>query len=127
MKYLILYLYSIDKTSCFLLLYDLTPLASLVKKVIRGNAYYYVRECKRVNGKPKIVSQQYLGRVDDIARKLRDASPKQPESAIVRDFGACAALFDVAALACASSSTSTATPPSAVPAPPSAPTCWPRS
>ena len=93
---MILYLYSLDKTSWFLLLYDLTPVASLVKKVIRGNAYYYVRECKRVNGKPKIVSQQYLGRVDDIARKLRDASPKQPESAVVRDFGACAALFDVA-------------------------------
>ena len=30
-------------------------MVALTKKMIRGNAYYYARECKRVNGKPKIV------------------------------------------------------------------------
>jgi len=34
--------------------YDL-PMPSLTKKIIRGRAYYYARECKRVDGKPKIV------------------------------------------------------------------------
>jgi hypothetical protein len=33
---------------------------STVKKAIRAKPYYYVRECKRVDGKPKIVWQKYL-------------------------------------------------------------------
>ena len=41
-------------------------MASLYKKVIRGKPYYYARECKRVDGKPKIVWQRYLGRPQDI-------------------------------------------------------------
>ena len=28
-------------------------MASLTAKIIRGKTYYYVRECKRVNGKPQ--------------------------------------------------------------------------
>jgi hypothetical protein len=35
-------------------------MASIVKKTIRGKPYYYARECKRVDGKPKIVWQKYL-------------------------------------------------------------------
>jgi len=30
-------------------------------KIIRGNPYYYLRECQRVAGKSKIVSTIYLG------------------------------------------------------------------
>ena len=45
-------------------------MASLVKKIIRGNAYYYTRESQRVNGKPKVVRQIYLGRADDIDRHI---------------------------------------------------------
>jgi hypothetical protein len=36
-------------------------LPSLTKKLIRGRPYYYLRECQRVDGKPKIIWQQYLG------------------------------------------------------------------
>jgi hypothetical protein len=36
-------------------MYDLY-MPSLTKKIIRGKAYYYLRECRRVNGRPKIVS-----------------------------------------------------------------------
>ena len=28
---------------------------SLTKKMIKGRAYYYLRQCQRVDGKPKIV------------------------------------------------------------------------
>jgi len=28
-------------------------MATITKKMIRGKPYYYARECKRVNGKPK--------------------------------------------------------------------------
>ena len=71
-------------------------MASLVKKIIRGNAYYYARESQRVNGKPKIVRQVYLGRADDIVAKLQQAASAPKPQATVRDFGAVAALFDLA-------------------------------
>ena len=45
-------------------------MASLLKKTIRGKTYYYARECRRVDGKPKIVWQKYLGRADDIIAAL---------------------------------------------------------
>src|SRR4026208_881560 len=75
-------------------------MASLATKKIRGHTYYYARECKRVNGKPKIVWQKYLGRADDIVAALsRDtqASPViPPESASVTDFAAVVSLYDLA-------------------------------
>jgi hypothetical protein len=42
---------------------------SLTKKIIKGKPYYYARECRRVDGKPKIVWQKYLGRAEDIIRQ----------------------------------------------------------
>ena len=72
-------------------------MASIVKKIIRGRPYYYARVCKRVDGKPKIVSQTYLGRADKIVEKLRAGpAPAQPLEAVVREFGASAALLSLA-------------------------------
>ncbi len=68
-------------------------MVSLVKKKIKGNLYYYARESKRVNGKPKIVWQKYLGRAEDIVDAVEGP---QPQHAVVRDFAALAALLDVA-------------------------------
>jgi transposase len=68
-------------------------MASLTKKIIDGRAYYYLRECKRVDGKPKIVWQQYLGTADALASKL--VAPT-PQSAVVREFGASMACFKLA-------------------------------
>ena len=42
-------------------------MASLYKKVINGRPYWYLREMARVDGKPKMVSERYLGSADDIA------------------------------------------------------------
>jgi transposase len=44
-------------------------LASIIKKIKAKKAYYYAVESKRVNGKPRIVWQKYLGTLDDIVRK----------------------------------------------------------
>jgi len=66
---------------------------SLTKKIIRGRPYYYLRECQRVDGKPKIVWQQYLGSAADLVRRL--AGPV-PHKAVVREFGASAACVDFA-------------------------------
>ena len=76
-------------------------MASITKKMIRGKPYYYARECKRVNGKPKIVWQQYLGRPEDIINAMTQGPrpaemiPK-PKEAIIVEFGALAALYDLA-------------------------------
>jgi transposase len=77
-------------------------MASITKKMIRGKPYYYARECKRVHGKPKIVWQQYLGRPEEIIKAMTERPPgavaiAKPKEAIVADFGAVAALYDLAA------------------------------
>jgi transposase len=41
--------------------------ASLYKKVINGKPYWYLREMAWVDGKPKMVSERYLGSAADIA------------------------------------------------------------
>lgn len=72
-------------------------MASLIKKTVRGKPYYYARECQRVDGKPKIVWQQYLGRAEDIiAQCTATAAVPQPVEAVVREFGAVMALYDLA-------------------------------
>lgn len=45
-------------------------MASLYKKVINGRPYWYLREMARVEGKPKMVSERYLGSAADIAALL---------------------------------------------------------
>ena len=74
-------------------------MASLIKKTIHGKAYYYARECRRIAGKPKIVWQKYLGRADDIIAALTQPTAPAtiaPEKAVITEFGAVLALYDVA-------------------------------
>lgn len=73
-------------------------MASIIKKTIRGKPYYYARECQRIDGKPKIVWQKYLGKADDIVATLTQApAVADASSAVVTEFGAVAALYDLAA------------------------------
>ena len=76
-------------------------MASITAKKIRGHTYYYARRCERVNGRPKIVWQKYLGRAEDIVRAVEGSAleappPSPPTQALVRDFGAVVALYDLA-------------------------------
>jgi len=75
-------------------------MASITKKNIRGNTYYYARECKRVNGKPKITWQKYLGRAEDIIATMTKPQPaakaSKPKEAVITEFGAVTALYDLA-------------------------------
>jgi transposase len=66
---------------------------SLTKKIIRGKPYYYLRECQRVDGKPKIVSTIYLGPPQSILDRLMRPEPAQVAS---YEFGASAAVWDMA-------------------------------
>jgi transposase len=70
---------------------------SLTPKQIGGHTYYYARYCQRVEGKPKIVRQVYLGKIDDlVAAAERSQQPPQPLETEVAAFGDAAALFDIA-------------------------------
>src|SRR5205814_6988317 len=66
---------------------------SLTKKIIRGKPYYYLRECQRVEGKPKIVSTIYLGPPQSILYSLM---PPAPAQLATYEFGASAAVCDIA-------------------------------
>jgi transposase len=70
---------------------------SLTHKIIKGYKYYYVRICKRVNGRPKIVQTIYLGTVEKIIENAEGAKeiPKAKE-VFLAEFGATAALLDLA-------------------------------
>jgi transposase len=72
-------------------------MASLTPKVIGGRTYYYVRECQRVDGKPRIVKTTYLGSLDHILEALSQAkTPLRPQTARLASFGEVAALYDQA-------------------------------
>lgn len=76
-------------------------MASITSKRVGRGLYYYMRECKRVNGKPKVVWQKYLGRADDIlaavvgSREAQAAIRPVQGEAMVTEFGAVAALYDL--------------------------------
>lgn len=71
-------------------------MASLVKKIKKGKAYWHAVECQRVDGKPRIVWQKYLGRVDEIVKAVEGGTAPPPESVLIRQFGGVAALLGVA-------------------------------
>jgi transposase len=60
-----------------------------------GKTYYYLTESARVNGKPRIVSQQYLGSADEIAQRLSEAGPGEPQRSRHVAFGDVAAVWNV--------------------------------
>ena len=61
--------------------------------MINGKPYYYLREMGRVDGKPKMVSERYLGSVADIVRAM-DAA----EAATIPERTGHLAFGDVAAV-----------------------------
>jgi len=70
---------------------------SLTPKIIGGHTYYYARYCQRVEGKPKIVRQVYLGKIDDLVAAAEFShQPPQPLETEVAAFADVAALLDIA-------------------------------
>ena len=45
-------------------------MSSIIGKKQGDRTYYYLVESARVNGKPRIVSQQYLGSAAEVTAKL---------------------------------------------------------
>jgi len=73
--------------------------ASIIKKKIKNQIYYYYVESKRINGKPKLVNQKYLG----TAKKLMESAVSTEQSlerralySDIAEFGAVSLIFDIA-------------------------------
>lgn len=72
-------------------------MATIIKKKKKNHFYYYLVESGRVNGKPRIVSQKYLGRAEDIAKAIEGRGDLDtPKHSFVFEFGAVCALYNLA-------------------------------
>jgi len=70
-------------------------MASIVKKMKKGRPYYYAVECKRIEGKPRIVWQKYLGSVEGIVERTEQSKPARPKECVVFEAGGVAALLGI--------------------------------
>jgi hypothetical protein len=70
-------------------------MASLQRRFVRGHAYYYLVESRRINGRPRPVILQYLGTADSLWQRLQQVATR-PLRARVIQFGGVAALYDLA-------------------------------
>ncbi len=68
---------------------------SIVGKRQGSQTYYYLVESARVDGKPRIVSQQYLGSAAEVMAKLSDAPAGEPVRTRHKSFGDLAAVWSV--------------------------------
>jgi len=69
--------------------------ASIVGKRQGNQTYYYLVESARVDGKPRIVSQQYLGSAAEVMAKLSGAPAGEPVRTQHKKFGDLAAVWSV--------------------------------
>src|ERR1035441_82553 len=70
-------------------------MASIIGKKQGGRTYYYLAESARVDGKPRIVSQRYLGSAAEISARLAEKGPGEPDRTRHLAFGAVAATWSV--------------------------------
>jgi transposase len=87
-------MFCLTTVSCFNIV--LPYMASLVAKKKGNKLYYYVVESARVDGKPRIVHQAYLGTAEKLAEMVRDRTAPVPLAATTREFGLPAALWAAA-------------------------------
>ncbi len=68
-------------------------MASIVGKRRGEHTYYYLVESARVDGKPRIVSQEYLGTAEEVMNRLRGTSAGDPVRTQHKRFGDFAAVW----------------------------------
>jgi len=72
-------------------------MATITPRKVKGHIYYYAVQCQRVNGKPRLVMQKYLGSADDVIKAVEGyRKPQRPKSVRVFSFGGAAAAWDMA-------------------------------
>lgn len=61
-------------------MYILNNMASLQKKKIHGKEYWYIVECRRVNGKPRPFVLEYIGKAENLLQRLQKQREKRVKS-----------------------------------------------
>jgi len=74
---------------------DLLTERQIVGKKRGNQTYYYLVESARVDGKPRIVEQQYLGSTAEVMARLAGAPAGSPERTQHRTFGDLAAVWAI--------------------------------
>lgn len=70
-------------------------MAYIVGKKQAGKTYYYLTESARVDGKPRIVSQRYLGSAEEVMARLAETGPGEVDRTRHLAFGDLAAAWSV--------------------------------
>lgn len=70
-------------------------MASIVGKRRGKRTYYYLVESARVDGEPRIVSQQYLGTAQEVLARLSGTATGAPVRSQHKQFGDLAAVWSV--------------------------------
>src|SRR5664280_1524467 len=70
-------------------------MASIVGKKRGNQTYYYLVESARVDGKPRIVAQEYLGSAQEVMDRLSGAGAGRPERTQHKGFGDLAAVWGI--------------------------------
>lgn len=71
-------------------------MGTIIHKMKKGRPYYYAVESARVEGKPRIVWQKYLGTIEAIVARAEGAKPPEPQEAVLFEAGGVAALLRIA-------------------------------
>ena len=70
-------------------------MASITKKIKKGRPYYYAVESKRIDGRPRIVWQKYLGTIKAIVNRAEECKPPKPKHTVIFEAGGIAALLRI--------------------------------
>lgn len=71
-------------------------MATIIKKIKKGRPYYYAVVSKRVEGKPRIIWQKYLGTVDSLLLHAERNQPPKSKETVIFQAGGVAALLGIA-------------------------------
>jgi len=74
-------------------------MASIINKKVKNYRYYYYVESKRINKKPTLVNQKYLGTAEKVLEKVLYAEQSLQDRVLYSDeaeFGAVMLLYDIA-------------------------------
>ena len=71
-------------------------MASITKRVVSGHTYYYAVRCQRVNGKPRVTWQKYLGTAEDLIKSVTEPEAVKPIKTKLFDYGGVTAVYDIA-------------------------------
>jgi len=71
-------------------------MASITKRYIKGRPYYYAVESKRINGKPRLIWQKYLGTAEEIIQSITQPGLPLPIKGKTFNYGGVAALLQIA-------------------------------